>query len=133
MANNPAPQIPNLFTLRAGGISRGRGPRRRGGPISRDGPSHDPQRVQSTISQADRDRLIQETDSDANVSRLSAVVTGCLEDDFAGEFGASAPHQSPVIRQPIINRGMLSCPSNFPAPMILSPLYFINGSKAKEC
>ena len=103
-ALNPAPEIPNLFTLR--GPTRGRGPRRRGGPVRGGGPTHAPERLQSSISQAERDRLIQETDSDANVSRLSAVATGCLKDDFAEEFGACPPHQTqPTIRQPIINRG----------------------------
>ena len=124
-APNRAPEIPNLLSLRPPGASRGRGPRRRGGPPRASGPPHatysfhSPTHLSSTVSQAERDRLIQETDSDANVSRLSAVVTGCLEDPFAGEFGACAPHSVSTIRQPIINRGKSSYDSAFSSASIV--------------
>jgi [phosphatase 2A protein]-leucine-carboxy methyltransferase len=62
-------QIPNLLSSRGGPRSRGRG-RGRGGP--------------SNISAAlRRDQTIQATDTDAAVSRLSAVALGYLEDPFA--------------------------------------------------
>lgn len=87
-----APSIPNLLSLRGGATGRGRG-RARGGlgrggtPGSGPGPSHD--------------ATIQGTDTDAAVSRLSAVELGYLSDPYARLFV-----QGPATRRlPIINRG----------------------------
>ncbi|KAL4750685.1 leucine carboxyl methyltransferase 1 [Aspergillus terricola var. indicus] len=82
-----APQIPNLNTLRRGG-GRGRF-RARGG--------HD-----SSSSSGHKDRVVQGTDNDASVSRLSAVELGYLEDPFAR---ALTPMGQEMRRLPIINRG----------------------------
>lgn len=90
-----APSIPNLLSLRGGAHGRGRGlggrgrggPGRSGAPGSRPGPTHD--------------ATIQGTDTDAAVSRLSAVELGYLSDPFARLFV-----QGPATRRlPIINRG----------------------------
>ncbi|KAI1211048.1 leucine carboxyl methyltransferase [Annulohypoxylon truncatum] len=88
-----APSIPNLLSLRGsrGGGLRGRGRGRGGHPHS------------TAIS---HDATIQGTDTDAAVSRMSAVELGYLQDPFAQYFvqntfgGAGA-----VRRLPIINRG----------------------------
>ncbi|KAL4815644.1 leucine carboxyl methyltransferase 1 [Aspergillus spinulosporus] len=82
-----APQIPNLNTLRRGG-GRGRF-RGRGG--------HD-----GSSSSGHKDRVVQGTDNDASVSRLSAVELGYLEDPFAR---ALTPMGQEMRRLPIINRG----------------------------
>ncbi|CBF88905.1 protein C-terminal leucine carboxyl O-methyltransferase ppm1 [Aspergillus nidulans FGSC A4] len=82
-----APQIPNLNTLRRGG-GRGRF-RARGGP-------------DSSSSSGNKDRVVQGTDNDASVSRLSAVELGYLEDPFAR---ALTPMGQEMRRLPIINRG----------------------------
>ena len=93
-----APSIPNLLSLRSGtagrgrgrGLGRGRGGPRSGAPGSGAGPSHDD--------------TIQGTDTDAAVSRLSAVELGYLSDPFARLFVQAAP--GPATRRlPIINRG----------------------------
>jgi [phosphatase 2A protein]-leucine-carboxy methyltransferase len=84
-----APQIPNLNTLRRGG-GRGRF-RARGGP-------------DSSSSSGNKDRVVQGTDNDASVSRLSAVELGYLEDPFAR---ALTPMGQEMRRLPIINRGEL--------------------------
>ncbi|PTB80367.1 leucine carboxyl methyltransferase [Trichoderma longibrachiatum ATCC 18648] len=87
-----APSIPNLLSLRGrGGRGRGRG-RGRGGsePGSRAAASHD--------------SIIQGTDNDAAVSRLSAVDLGYLSDPYARYF-VSALDGPPPRRFPIINRG----------------------------
>ncbi|KAI5463361.1 S-adenosyl-L-methionine-dependent methyltransferase [Mariannaea sp. PMI_226] len=86
-----APSIPNLLdSLRSGRNSRaGRG-RGRGG-------AHGP----SSIS---HDATIQGTDTDAAVSRLSAVDLGYLHDPYASYFVQSATGPAPR-RLPIINRG----------------------------
>jgi len=79
-----APQIPNLNTLRLGrGRGRGQG---RTEPASRPG----------------KDRVVQGTDNDASVSRLSAVELGYLDDPYAK---ALTPPGSATRRLPIINRG----------------------------
>ncbi|KAL4795338.1 leucine carboxyl methyltransferase 1 [Aspergillus venezuelensis] len=84
-----APSIPNLSTLRSGRAgSRGR-LRGRGG--------HDP-----SSSHKDKDRVVQGTDNDASVSRLSAVGLGYLEDPFARTL---TPQMAETRRLPIINRG----------------------------
>jgi hypothetical protein len=90
--NMSAPQIPNLLTLRGGprskGRGRGRGTDRGGGP--------------STPARQRHDLHIQSTDTDAAVSRLSAVSLGYLDDPFASYFVGSQGTR----RLPIINRGL---------------------------
>jgi [phosphatase 2A protein]-leucine-carboxy methyltransferase len=79
-----ASQIPNLNTLRRGrGRDRGTG------------------RAGSTVPSG-KDRVVQGTDNDASVSRLSAVELGYLEDAYAT---ALTPPGSATRRLPIINRG----------------------------
>ncbi|KAK4204883.1 putative leucine carboxyl methyltransferase 1 [Triangularia verruculosa] len=97
-----APSIPNLLSLRGsrgGSRDRGRGGPHRGGFS---GPS------------ASHDTTIQGTDTDAAVSRLSAVEVGYLSDPFASYFVTPSPPSfysgpSPGLpvprRLPIINRG----------------------------
>lgn len=92
-----APQIPNLNSLRRG---RGRG---RGSGIGRsaeNGPASRP---------TGNDRIVQGTDNDASVSRLSAVELGYLEDPYAT---ALTPLGSATRRFPIINRGMFIIPES---------------------
>lgn len=89
-----APQIPNLNTLRRGG---GRGRFRSRGD-GRNGLSSNRNAVA-----ADGDQIVQGTDTDASVSRLSAVRLGYLEDPFAGSL---TPFGLETRRLPIINRGM---------------------------
>ncbi|KAL4866428.1 hypothetical protein BDV12DRAFT_172770 [Aspergillus spectabilis] len=84
-----ASQIPNLNTLRRGsGRGRFRG---RGGHESS---------VSGSAGQ--KDKVVQGTDNDASVSRLSAVGLGYLEDPFAR---ALTPQGQEMRRLPIINRG----------------------------
>ena len=91
-----APQIPNLNSLRnAHGAGRGRG--RGTGGFS--GPSSEEDRIL-------HDRIVQQTDQDASVSRLSAVEVGYLDDPFAKYF----VHGEGQRRYPIINRGSGSLP-----------------------
>ncbi|KAJ6166254.1 hypothetical protein N7485_009498 [Penicillium canescens] len=79
-----ASHIPNLNTLRRGrGRDRGTG------------------RADSTAPSG-KDRVVQGTDNDASVSRLSAVELGYLEDAYAT---ALTPPGSATRRLPIINRG----------------------------
>ncbi|KAF7717504.1 Uncharacterized protein PECH_007942 [Penicillium ucsense] len=89
-----APQIPNLNLLRRG---RGRGRGSSSSSSSSDAPEN---------SQAGRvtgkDRIVQSTDGDASVSRLSAVQLGYLNDPFARVL---TPPNSAQRRLPIINRG----------------------------
>ncbi|KAH8911412.1 leucine carboxyl methyltransferase [Coniochaeta sp. PMI_546] len=85
-----APSIPNLLSLRGtsrGGRGRGRG---RGGHHTSAATAHD--------------TTIQGTDTDAAVSRMSAVDVGYLDDPYAQYFVSNVP--GPVTRRlPIINRG----------------------------
>ncbi|KFY19202.1 hypothetical protein V491_04552, partial [Pseudogymnoascus sp. VKM F-3775] len=53
----------------------------------------------------DRDKMIRETDTDANGSRRSAVAYGYLEDPYVSEFVADIGGDGPALRMPIINRG----------------------------
>ncbi|KAK0627746.1 S-adenosyl-L-methionine-dependent methyltransferase [Immersiella caudata] len=88
-----APSIPNLLSLRGssrGGRGRGFG-RGRGGSSSHSAPGHDV--------------TIQGTDTDAALSRLSAVEIGYLDDPFAEVFAQRPAPGAPVRRLPIINRG----------------------------
>ena len=89
----PAPQIPNLLSTH--GAPRSGGPRSRGRGRGRGGPSQ--------LSAASRrDQTIQATDTDAAVSRLSAVSWGYLDDVYAQYFVNGGGTR----RLPIINRGM---------------------------
>jgi hypothetical protein len=54
--------------------------------------------------QTNRDTLIQQTDNDASVSRLSAVNKGYLRDNYAHSFVLART----ASRLPIINRGELT-------------------------
>ncbi|KAI9760105.1 MAG: hypothetical protein M1835_000231 [Candelina submexicana] len=88
-----AHQIPNLKSLRSSrGLGRGRGP----------GRGADEDHSSSQLgSAAAKDRIVQQTDSDASISRLSAVKLGYLEDPFSEIFVT----QNKERRFPIINRG----------------------------
>jgi len=72
-----APQIPNLLLSRVGASGRVRGQGR--------DTNHDKFQADETTEQtkAREDRVVQLTDQDANLSRLSAVDTGYLVDPFA--------------------------------------------------
>ena len=87
-----ASHVPNLNTLRnARGTGRGRG---RPGPegSKTTGPEED---------KSAQDKVVQQTDQDASVSRLSAVEAGYLDDPFAKYFVLGEGQR----RFPIINRG----------------------------
>ncbi|KAI9761876.1 MAG: hypothetical protein M4579_000817 [Chaenotheca gracillima] len=86
-------QIPNLNTLRAARGSASRGGRGRGTGL---GLGQD-----RTTTKPDQDRIVQQTDQDASVSRLSAIQVGYLNDPFARDL---ASEEAPR-RFPIINRG----------------------------
>ncbi|TVY49979.1 Leucine carboxyl methyltransferase 1 [Lachnellula cervina] len=83
-----APQIPNLLASRGGPRSRGGRGRGRGGSSTH-------------AAQARKDLDIQSTDTDAAVSRLSAVSLGYINDPYASYFVNGAGTR----RLPIINRG----------------------------
>ncbi|KAL9599406.1 MAG: hypothetical protein Q9219_003843 [cf. Caloplaca sp. 3 TL-2023] len=86
-----APQIPNLNTFRrTPGRPTGRG---RGALSSL---NHEGEEDQAT-----KDKIVQQTDQDASVSRLSAVELGYLDDPFAKLFVTGNSQR----RFPIINRG----------------------------
>ncbi|EAW22466.1 protein C-terminal leucine carboxyl O-methyltransferase ppm1 [Aspergillus fischeri NRRL 181] len=91
-----ASQIPNLNTLRRGG---GRGRLRGRGGFGTGAPGEERHGSRGIAAQ---DRVVQGTDNDASVSRLSAVEIGYLEDPFAR---ALTPPGSETRRLPIINRG----------------------------
>ena len=91
-----ASQIPNLLSLRGSRGGRGRGSSRgRGGHLASSSAAHD--------------AIIQGTDTDAAVSRLSAVDVGYLDDPYAQYFVQSLDGP-PARRLPIINRGAYSPP-----------------------
>ncbi|KAI1109197.1 leucine carboxyl methyltransferase [Nemania sp. NC0429] len=94
MSGMSAPSIPNLLTLRgspSGSGGRGRTRGRGGTRSSAAAPSHD--------------AVIQGTDTDAAVSRMSAVDLGYLADPYAGFFVPAPAVGAAVRRLPIINRG----------------------------
>ncbi|KAH9891413.1 leucine carboxyl methyltransferase [Xylariomycetidae sp. FL2044] len=95
-----APSIPNLLSLRGG--LRGRGPGRRRG---RGGHTDGSGTGGPTAASTSHDVTIQGTDTDAAVSRMSAVDLGYLEDPFAEYFVQKPVVGGPVRRLPIINRG----------------------------
>ncbi|KAI4118456.1 MAG: hypothetical protein LQ345_001484 [Seirophora villosa] len=84
-----APQIPNLNTLKRGS----------GRPF---GHGHGAPSSTSEEDYAAKDKIVQQTDQDASVSRLSAVELGYLDDPFAKLFVSGNGNQR---RFPIINRG----------------------------
>jgi hypothetical protein len=92
-----AQEIPNLLSLRGESRTRGRGRGR--GPGLRN-----PLNQHSESASNRGDKVIQGTDTDAAVSRLSAVTLGYLDDPFARYFVSS----SGTRRLPIINRGSLA-------------------------
>lgn len=92
--SHQAPQIPNLNSLRGqrGGL-RGLAARRGGQHVAK---QEDPE--------VRRDKIIQQTDNDASLSRMSAVGLQYLNDEFAIKF--IKPQDLPITkRYPIINRG----------------------------
>ncbi|KAI0539517.1 leucine carboxyl methyltransferase [Xylaria digitata] len=98
MSDMSAPSIPNLLTLRgsrggsgARGRIRGRGGTGSSGATPTSTPSHD--------------ATIQGTDTDAAVSRMSAVDLGYLGDAYAPWFVQAPAMGAAVRRLPIINRG----------------------------
>jgi [phosphatase 2A protein]-leucine-carboxy methyltransferase len=56
--------------------------------------------IDAAEDQAAKDRVVQQTDQDASVSRMSAVDVGYLDDPFAKHFAGESRR-----RFPIINRG----------------------------
>ena len=89
-----APLIPNLNTIQTGsgrGHGRGRGQGSLDGPVA---PNSEAEKVA-------RDAIVQHTNLDASVSRLSAVELGYMDDPFAKLFVSSESQR----RFPIINRG----------------------------
>ncbi len=85
--------IPNLNSLRnARGIGRGRG---------RPGPGGSNTTGSEEEDKSTKDKVVQQTDQDASVSRLSAVEVGYLDDPFAKYFVSGEGQR----RFPIINRG----------------------------
>lgn len=103
-----APQIPNLSTLLRGRGGAGRGTRLRGRGTPADHATGGSQHGRIPA----KDKVIQQTDNDASVSRLSAVELGYLDDPFArilsGDGGGAGPGPGMGAgrRYPIINRGM---------------------------
>lgn len=104
-----APSIPNLLTLKKNGKSAtgaGRGAGRGRSTPLRD-PLADSDAEASTnsenLNRKQNDAIVQSTDTDANISRLSAVHAGYLQDPFAKDF---TPQGEVPRRFPIINRGM---------------------------
>lgn len=95
-----APHIPNLNTLRtsrSNALNPGRG--LPGGRSEGRGSSDLNSREEGSAA---KDKIVQLTDQDASVSRLSAVELGYLDDPFAHLFVAIKGQR----RFPIINRGM---------------------------
>ncbi len=90
----PAPQIPNLNTLRRGDGARrggsGRGAATRGTESSYE------------INSFAKDKGVQSTDHDAATSRLSAVEAGYLDDPFAKLLTRGVNVDK---RLPLMNRG----------------------------
>ncbi|KAL2889671.1 Leucine carboxyl methyltransferase 1 [Ceratocystis lukuohia] len=91
-----APSIPNLLSLRG----RGTGASRRGRPGGSNIGG-------SQSARGSRDAVVQGTDTDAAVSRLSAVEVGYLADPFAQYFVGTVGAGAPTRRLPIINRDRL--------------------------
>ncbi|KAI2629498.1 leucine carboxyl methyltransferase [Xylaria nigripes] len=94
MSGMPVPPIPNLLTHRTsrGGSGAQSRTRRRGG-----------MNFSAVASAPSHDATIQGTDTDAAVSRMSAVELGYLDDHFARYFVTGGSNT--IRRLPIINRG----------------------------
>lgn len=101
-ADPPMSQTPGISNLldrlragREGSKNRGRGGSSASQSTLRSVNNYEP-------TQEQKDAIIQQTDGDASVSRMSAVALGYIDDDFA------RPFVTPPIarRQPIINRGI---------------------------
>lgn len=105
-----AAQIPNLNTLRRGG-GRGRSRGGRGDNASSGSSSHGGHHTYGL----GKDRVVQGTDTDASVSRMSAVSLGYLNDPFA-QF-MTPPGVTATRRLPIINRGRL-CSTGWPTKAV---------------
>ncbi|MCJ1380940.1 carboxy methyl transferase for protein phosphatase 2A [Xylographa soralifera] len=91
-----AAHIPNLLTSRnARPVGRGRGKGSRG-LVNDDEGEEEP-----GAAKARKDKIVQGTDNDANVSRMSAVEVGYLHDPYAKLFAPVGSQR----RFPIINRG----------------------------
>lgn len=102
-----APTIPNLLTLRKKNAGATGGAVRARSQALRD-PMAEPEVSAAPdveINRAQNDAIVQSTDTDANISRLSAVQAGYLSDPFAQDF---APPGEIARRFPIINRGVPS-------------------------
>ncbi|PGH11029.1 hypothetical protein AJ80_07305 [Polytolypa hystricis UAMH7299] len=99
-----APQIPNLNTLRRGGGAGGGGGGGGGGLRGRfrGRGDHSFSAPGSHESKEAKDKVVQQTDNDASLSRLSAVELGYLHDAFAR---AVVSNGAGARRYPIINRG----------------------------
>ncbi|KAI1268965.1 leucine carboxyl methyltransferase [Xylariaceae sp. FL1019] len=95
MSSMPAPSIPNLLSLRG---SRG-GSGARGRTRGRGGASA------ASASPLSHDAVIQGTDTDASVSRMSAVDLEYIQDRYAQYFVPTSGTGDHVRRLPIINRG----------------------------
>ncbi|MCJ1432298.1 hypothetical protein MMC27_001654 [Xylographa pallens] len=90
-----AAHIPNLLTSRhARPVGRGRGRGSRGH-------NNDEGKEEPEAARARKDKIVQGTDIDANVSRMSAVEVGYLHDPYAKLFATVGSQR----RFPIINRG----------------------------
>ena len=92
-----AAHIPTILTSRnARPLGRGHG---RGNHGLNDNEGED----DPEAAGARKDKIVQGTDNDANVSRMSAVEVGYLHDPYAKLFAAAGNQR----RFPIINRGLI--------------------------
>jgi [phosphatase 2A protein]-leucine-carboxy methyltransferase len=99
------PQIPHLSNFRRrGGQGRARGRAALSGDELKDQPSDEEKKTS-------QDRIVQSTDNDASVSRLSAVEAGYLTDPYAGALTTGEAAR----RYPIINRGICNSDPSFGA------------------
>lgn len=97
-----AAHIPNLLTSRLPRLpGRGRAHGRWGGGLSNE---EEEEEENPEITNARKDKIVQGTDVDANVSRMSAVEVGYLHDPYAKLFATPGGQR----RFPIINRGPFS-------------------------
>jgi [phosphatase 2A protein]-leucine-carboxy methyltransferase len=103
-----AQQIPNLLMLRGGGRSRGGRGRGRGGIGASD---------HGALAASRKDLDIQSTDTDAAVSRLSAVSLEYLKDQFARFF----VNGTGTRRLPIINRGWSAISTSTSESIVRTP------------
>ncbi|KAI1172884.1 leucine carboxyl methyltransferase [Nemania sp. FL0916] len=94
MSDMSAPSIPNLLGLRGSRGGRGLRGRSRG----RGGPH-------SSTAASTHDSIIQGTDTDAAMSRISAVDLDYLKDPYAHAFVVARMAGATLRRLPIINRG----------------------------